>query len=283
MIETGHFAELDNIIRITSRQFKTAESDPDFASNTKTKNKKGEGEEPVESAIEDTKEREEAENDEEATRLQTFVFSATLSKDLQQNLQRRKRPVFKKKAKAAQKSSTLDELLEKLDFRDPEPEIIDLSPKGGLVSTLKESQVECLSADKVSPPQRRFSKCLLLAKIISVDRMSTSTTSSSATQAVPSSSSPPSTASAASSPSAPSSTSTPSLSTPNSNNANASRTSIASNPRPAPSYSPQTSPRGGSTCPLWIMSFIIRSPAARMCIFIGMEGRLGLQGMGLVC
>ena len=42
-----------------------------------------------------------------------------------------------------------DDLLMKLDFRDPDPEVIDLSPKGGVVSTLQESQVECLSADKV--------------------------------------------------------------------------------------------------------------------------------------
>lgn len=42
-----------------------------------------------------------------------------------------------------------EDLLERLDFRDPEPEVIDLSPKGGVVSSLQESQVECLSADKV--------------------------------------------------------------------------------------------------------------------------------------
>jgi hypothetical protein len=42
-----------------------------------------------------------------------------------------------------------DDLLLRLDFRDPEPEIIDLSPQGGVVSTLKESKIECLSADKV--------------------------------------------------------------------------------------------------------------------------------------
>ena len=41
----------------------------------------------------------------------------------------------------------------RLDFRDPEPEVIDLSPVGGVVSTLRESQVECLSADKVSFPR----------------------------------------------------------------------------------------------------------------------------------
>jgi len=41
--------------------------------------------------------------------------------------------------------------LERLDFRDPEPEVIDLSPEGGVVSSLQESQIECLSADKVGP------------------------------------------------------------------------------------------------------------------------------------
>lgn len=44
-----------------------------------------------------------------------------------------------------------DDLLLRLDFRDPDPEVIDLSPVGGVVSTLKESKIECLSADKVSP------------------------------------------------------------------------------------------------------------------------------------
>jgi ATP-dependent RNA helicase DDX24/MAK5 len=39
----------------------------------------------------------------------------------------------------------------RLDFRDPEPEVIDLSPEGGSVSTLRESKIECLTADKVSP------------------------------------------------------------------------------------------------------------------------------------
>lgn len=45
----------------------------------------------------------------------------------------------------------VDDLLLRLDFRDPDPEVIDLSPVGGVVSTLKESKIECLSADKVSP------------------------------------------------------------------------------------------------------------------------------------
>jgi len=45
-----------------------------------------------------------------------------------------------------------EDLLERLDFRDSEPEVIDLSPEGGVVSSLQESQIECLSADKVGRP-----------------------------------------------------------------------------------------------------------------------------------
>lgn len=39
--------------------------------------------------------------------------------------------------------------MERLDFRDENPEVIDLSPEGGVVKQLKESMVECVVADKV--------------------------------------------------------------------------------------------------------------------------------------
>jgi ATP-dependent RNA helicase DDX24/MAK5 len=42
-----------------------------------------------------------------------------------------------------------DDLLLRLDFRDPKPEVIDISPEGGVVNSLRESKIECLSADKV--------------------------------------------------------------------------------------------------------------------------------------
>ncbi|KAJ3559382.1 hypothetical protein NM688_g382 [Phlebia brevispora] len=126
MIETGHFAELENILRLTLRQAKEDEIEPDSHSET------------VESPLEENTE-------DPADNLQTFVYSATLSKDLQRNLRKRSRPQTRRKSKAA---STLDDLLLRLDFRDAEPEIVDLSPEGGVVSTLTESQIGCLSGDK---------------------------------------------------------------------------------------------------------------------------------------
>lgn len=107
-------------------------------------------------------------------RMQTFVYSATLSKDLQQNLKRKNGAFHRaggKKGKKHTPSSTLgasglwsqmlknteltnhiiqtDDLLYRLDFRDPEPEVIDLSPEGGIVDTLQEAKIECVKNDKV--------------------------------------------------------------------------------------------------------------------------------------
>lgn len=77
--------------------------------------------------------------------MKTFVFSATLSKDLQGNLKRGNWRRNKKNVK----SNTLDDLFGKLDFRDDKPEVIDISPEGRLVASLRESMVECMLNEKV--------------------------------------------------------------------------------------------------------------------------------------
>ncbi|KAI0087341.1 DEAD-domain-containing protein [Irpex rosettiformis] len=124
MIEAGHFAELDNILRLTLRQSEEDEIEPEF----------GTSDEAQDCIAKSTS----------IDELQTFVFSATLSKDLQRNLKKHARPKGKKGAPA----STLDDLLMRLDFRDSQPDIIDLSPEGGVVSTLKQSRIDCLANEK---------------------------------------------------------------------------------------------------------------------------------------
>lgn len=130
MVEAGHFAEMDNILRLTIRKSQEDEIEPPEAPGDSVNAHEG------------------AENTEATPvdALQTFVFSATLSKDLQKNLKRSYRQKgYKKLSKQA---STFDDLLLRLDFRDPDPAVIDISPEGGVVSTLKESKIECLSTDK---------------------------------------------------------------------------------------------------------------------------------------
>lgn len=84
--------------------------------------------------------------------MRTFVFSATMSKELQLNLKRKGGTrKFIPRANEGEMTS-LDDLLDKLDFRDPDPDIIDLSPEHGLVETLKECKIECLQQEKVRWP-----------------------------------------------------------------------------------------------------------------------------------
>ncbi|KAI0676448.1 DEAD-domain-containing protein [Trametes maxima] len=127
MIETGHFAELDNILRLTLRKSGDETIEPENTLGVE------------DSEPEDTKEGV------RAGELQTFVFSATLSKDLQKNLKRRSHGRRRKNEKPA---STLDDLLLRLDFRDPEPAVVDISPVGSVVATLTESKIESLMTDK---------------------------------------------------------------------------------------------------------------------------------------
>ncbi|PVG01923.1 DEAD-domain-containing protein [Serendipita vermifera] len=117
MIENGHFAELDKIIRLTAR-----------------------AEVPIEGQMAATS----LESGTSAVpRMQTFVFSATMSKELQQNLKK-----YRSLKKKGEMGSTIEDLIMKLDFRDDHPVVVDLSPSGGVVATFQESKIECLSADK---------------------------------------------------------------------------------------------------------------------------------------
>ncbi|KAF8505085.1 ATP-dependent RNA helicase [Hysterangium stoloniferum] len=126
MVEAGHFQELDNILKLTARS--TVDNvDPDDPLP------------PADLTFEDTVTASQTNES-----LQTFVFSATMSKDLQRDL-KRNRGRSKRKGGT---SSTLDDLIMRLDFRDPDPVVIDLSPVGGRVQGLQESKVECLSTDK---------------------------------------------------------------------------------------------------------------------------------------
>lgn len=77
--------------------------------------------------------------------MQTFIFSATLSATLQVNLQRRRRGELKK----ARGTQTLDALMDQLDFRDPEPTVVNLSPHSAVAETVAECKTECLNKDKV--------------------------------------------------------------------------------------------------------------------------------------
>ena len=75
---------------------------------------------------------------------QTLVFSATLSKSLQQRLA--KRTYQTSSATATQIS--MEYLLRKLNFREPRPRFVDVNPVSQMPSTLQERILECPGTEK---------------------------------------------------------------------------------------------------------------------------------------
>ena len=109
MVESGHFAEMDAILRMVRR----------------------------------TKGAAVAANEE----MQTFVYSATMTKALQSNLQ--SKPWRRKRRQAAEdEGDTLDDLISRVDFRDAEPCVVELTPERRVAETLIEAKIECLAKEK---------------------------------------------------------------------------------------------------------------------------------------
>ncbi|KIY47368.1 ATP-dependent RNA helicase [Fistulina hepatica ATCC 64428] len=125
MIEAGHFAELDNILRLTLRDQQSVHFFVSISPSDEIP----------------------ADHSPTAGSMQTFVFSATMSKDLQRNLKRRSK-VRGKNYRKNKPASTIDDLLLRVDFRDADPQIVDVSPAHGVVFQLQESKIECLMTDK---------------------------------------------------------------------------------------------------------------------------------------
>lgn len=132
MVEVGHFAEMEHILNLVNRAEGVR---PSEGQDGQESDEKGE--------IETLGVKPNA-------NMQTFVFSATLSKALQVNLKkRRKVKQFTKKRhyKRKENATTLDELMDRIDFRST-PAVIDLTPGQGLPEGLMETKIECVGKDK---------------------------------------------------------------------------------------------------------------------------------------
>ncbi|KAK0558237.1 ATP-dependent RNA helicase [Tilletia horrida] len=135
MVEVGHFAEMDNILKIVRRPGEAEEVGDAFVEEMPASL-------PLNSIAQSFVAKFQGGRED----LQTFVFSATLSKNLQRNLTRAKRKTLSRKKKA--ETSTLDDLMMRVDFRDPDPLVVDLSPEAGIAEGVHEMKVECLTKDK---------------------------------------------------------------------------------------------------------------------------------------
>ncbi|CAH1758167.1 1879_t:CDS:10 [Entrophospora sp. SA101] len=114
MLESGHFKELDHILSVLSLERQNTDHQD---SNNVVQSR------------------------------QTFVFSATLDKTLKEKLKQKKGFMIKN-PKNNNSSGTIDELMQKLEFRDPDPVYVDITPENAVVTTLQESKIDCLAKDK---------------------------------------------------------------------------------------------------------------------------------------
>lgn len=152
MIETGHFAELDNIVGLVRRSKQGQELKSSKAiGKGKGKGKLQQEQDELEETMQDDFAHPEDSLEATAVRedTNTYVFSATMSKELQRNL--KKKGTGKRFTVAEDEKGhlgALGALLSKLDFRDADPSVIDLTSETGLVKTLHEAQVECMVAEK---------------------------------------------------------------------------------------------------------------------------------------
>ncbi|EFP75857.1 ATP-dependent RNA helicase [Puccinia graminis f. sp. tritici] len=143
MIEKGHFEELEKILKLTKRP-------KDRRPRHTTDNNNADEDDGEEEEWEDewTSQANDADNYIKE-KIRTMVFSATMDKNLQINLKKRS---FKGKPPAVGGSippaDPMHDLLEQIDFRDPHPELIDLTPQGRMVGGLKECKIECVLKDK---------------------------------------------------------------------------------------------------------------------------------------
>ncbi|SPO20808.1 related to MAK5 - ATP-dependent RNA helicase [Ustilago trichophora] len=139
MVEVGHFAEMEHILNLVNR------------SEAKRPSEGKDGQQHGGSDESESESEVESHGVKPNSSMQTFIFSATLSKALQINLKRRRKPLqFTKKrhSKRKENATTLDELMERVDFRDEAPAVIDLTPGQGLPEGLMETKIECVGKDK---------------------------------------------------------------------------------------------------------------------------------------
>lgn len=73
---------------------------------------------------------------------QTFIYTATLSKDIRFNVKAKKRKL------AAKPTNTMEDLLNRIEFADADPALVDMTSDNVVASRLLEARIDCLHTDK---------------------------------------------------------------------------------------------------------------------------------------
>ncbi|KAF9337567.1 ATP-dependent RNA helicase [Linnemannia elongata] len=150
MLESGHFEALSNILKLLERKReKTSDWEQHIKAAAAVK--------AANSAEDDDQEKKDGKNKEDTVKptsiartdyespRQTFIFTATLSKELSLNLTRKKN-----KAKSAEQSTegTLEDLMERIEFHDESPALVNVGSEKIVASKLLEAKIDCLTNEK---------------------------------------------------------------------------------------------------------------------------------------
>ncbi|KAF9431690.1 ATP-dependent RNA helicase, partial [Entomortierella beljakovae] len=134
MLESGHFQELSSILKLLERKREaTSDWEQHIRSSEGSTDNDSNGAVAPKSI---------ARTDYEHSR-QTFIFTATLSKELSLNLSRKKNT-----AKSASTEGSMEDLMERIEFHDDSPEFVQVKSEKIVASTLLEAKVECLTPEK---------------------------------------------------------------------------------------------------------------------------------------
>ncbi|KAF9426951.1 ATP-dependent RNA helicase [Podila epigama] len=135
MLESGHFQELSSILKLLERK---REVTSDWEQHLKeSASSEADSGEVASTSI--------ARKDFAANR-QTFVFTATLSKELSLNLTRKRNKA--KSVSDASAEGTIEDLMERLEFHDESPAFVNVMSEKIVASKLLEAKIDCLTAEK---------------------------------------------------------------------------------------------------------------------------------------
>ncbi|KAJ2237754.1 ATP-dependent RNA helicase [Coemansia sp. RSA 1722] len=84
----------------------------------------------------------------ERRRRQTFVFSATLLKDMQLQQKRQLSEKVRKRMKNKPEPGTMEDLIERVGFHDQPPHLVDVTGVDGTARTLTEARIDCVADEK---------------------------------------------------------------------------------------------------------------------------------------
>ncbi|CAO0793263.1 unnamed protein product [Mucor circinelloides] len=120
MLEKGHFEELTSLLNALSTKRQDTTEWPEEVDQGTTKKTLPQ----------------------DVSKHQTFIYTATLSKDLRFNVK------AKKKKLPVKATNTMEDLLRRIEFADEDPALVDMTSENVVASRLLEAKVDCVNTDK---------------------------------------------------------------------------------------------------------------------------------------